>query len=503
MTSTRALHIFNLSVALTLAACGTAEPSSEHVHGDPRTSVGAPAAERGAGLPGETYDALAENDFIETAKQPVSTFGVDVDTASYSLMRRDVLQGRLPNQNGVRPEEYVNYFRYSYPQPSGEHPFSVTVDGAPSHFGEGLHLVRIGLQGKVIPAEQRQRANLVFLVDVSGSMSMTNKLPLVQYTLKQLVKRLEPSDTLGIVTYAGSDRVVLEPTPVTNKSMILDAIDSLMAGGGTNGEGGIRKAYELASKAKTQDSINRVVLCTDGDFNVGATGDELVRIIEQARDTGVTLTTLGFGQGNYNDSIMEKLADHGNGNYAFIDGPGEANRVLGEKLVSTLQVIAKDVKVQVEFNPDAAVRYRLIGYENRVMSNEDFRNDQKDSGEIGAGHSVTAFYEVELTEAAKSGSLKDGALAKVRLRYKQPEGDQATELERSLTVGALAPSFEAAPSDLRFAAGVVEFAEILRRSKHSQGARFDDILAIVNATAGDDPDRIELRSLVEKAKGLW
>ncbi len=500
MLRNASLSLAFLFTVATATGCGFSDESTNASFSGAPPTASAPAD---TAADGETYDEVQENDFVETAKQPMSTFGVDVDTGSYSLMRRDVTQGRLPNTDGVRPEEYLNYFHYGYPQPTDEHPFSVTIDGAPSQFGAGLHLVRIGLQGKTIPVEQRKRVNLVFLVDVSGSMMASNKLGLVQYTLKQLMRRLEPTDTLSIVTYAGYENVLIPPTAVTNKSAILDAIDGLSAGGSTNGEGGIRKAYALAEQAKTQDSNDRVVLCTDGDFNVGATGDDLVRIIEQERDKGVTLTTLGFGQGNYNDSTMEKLADHGNGNYAYIDGPGEANRVLGEKLVSTLQVIAKDVKVQVEFKADAAKRYRLVGYENRVMANEDFRTDAKDAGEIGAGHSVTALYEVELTDAAKAGGLNDGAVAAVRLRYKQPDGDTATELERSLTVGAFAQSFEAAPADLRFAAGVVELAEILRRSKHSEGARFDDVLGIVNATAGGQADRLELASLVQNAKAAW
>lgn len=475
--------------------------------GSQNANAGSPPTGAAAIAQGQTSDDIpekvGENDFIVTAQEPMSTFGVDVDTGSYSLMRRDVTGSHLPSPAGVRPEEWVNYFKYDYPQPTDQHPFSITVDGAPSLFGDGLHLVRVGLQGKTIPIEQRQQANLVFLVDVSGSMGEADKLPLVQYTLKQLVRRLAPTDTLGIVTYAGAEQVLLSPTAVVDKSKIYDAIDGLTSGGGTNGEGGIRKAYELAEQTKTEGSINRVILCTDGDFNVGATGDALVQIIEQERDKGVTLTTLGYGQGNYNDGTMEQLADHGNGNYAYIDGPGEANRVLGEKLVSTLQVIAKDVKVQVEFSAETALRYRLVGYENRVMANQDFRNDAKDAGEIGAGHSVTALYEVELTEAAKAGNLSAAQLATVRLRYKQPEGDTATEFDRALAVGALAPTFEAAPADLRFAAGVIEFSEILRKSKHSQGARFNDVLGIVNATANGQADRIELGQLVAKAQSYW
>ena len=484
---------------LTVAACGSMTSSE--------TSLGVPSSDRGAADPGalsgETYADVEENDFVDTQAQPTSTFGIDVDTGSYSLMRRDITASRLPAEDGVRPEEYLNYFKYAYPPPTDGRPFSVNIDAAPSFFGPDLHLVRIGLQGRVVPPEQRQRANLVFLVDVSGSMTQSNKLPLVQYTLKQLVRRLEPTDTLGIVTYAGSEKVLLDSTAVTNKSAIYDAIDGLSAGGSTNGEGGIRKAYEIAEKGVAQSGINRVVLCTDGDYNVGLTGDALIQLIEQERDKGITISTLGFGEGNYNDRDMERLADHGNGNYAFIDSAGEANRVLGEKLVSTLEVIAKDVKIQVEWKPDAVSRYRLVGYENRVLANEDFRDDTKDAGELGAGHSVTAFYEVELSAAAKEGGLNDAALAAVRLRYKEPNAETALELDTALTVAQVAPTFAAASADFRFAAATAEYAEILRRSKHSQGARFDDVLSIATASAGDHADRAEMIELVKAAKTIF
>lgn len=517
LTRTSLLFLALPFVFPTLVACSSSDslsaasgPSSfegpgssdKNASGQPGSAVpSATGAADPGSMPGETYGDTKENDFIDTATEATSTFAVDVDTGSYSLMRRDLTQGQLPNQAGVRPEEYVNYFKYAYPQPEDGQPFAVQVDGAPSFFGEGLHLLRVGLQGKVIQDANRKPANLVFLVDVSGSMADANKLPLVQYALKQLVKRLEPTDTLAIVTYAGFEAVLAPPTPVTNKSAILDAIDGLTAGGSTNGEGGIRKAYALAEQAMVADSINRVVLCTDGDFNVGATGDALIQLIEQERDKGVTLTTLGFGQGNYNDRDMEALADHGNGNYAYIDGPGEANRVLGEKLVSTLQVIAKDVKVQVEFDPAHVTRYRLVGYENRVMSNEDFRDDSKDAGEIGAGHSVTAFYEVELAPGQPTNGTD--SLATVHLRYKQPDGDVATEFSRPLLASGLAPTFADASPDFRFAAAVTEFSEILRHSKHSEGARFDDVLSLVTATSGGAADRQELGTLVSTAKTLW
>lgn len=446
---------------------------------------------------------LGENDFVDTSVESTSTFGVDVDTGSYSLMRRWVESRGYLAPYAVRPEEFINYFRYDYPPPTDDRPFAVQIEGAPSPFGAGLHLMRVALQGRRIPDAARAQANLVFLVDVSGSMMSADKLGLVQYSLKQLTKRLLPTDTLSIVTYAGTDTVLLPPTPVEDKSKVLDAIDGLTVGGFTNGAGGIRQAYAQAEKTKTPGSINRVVWCTDGDFNVGATGDSLVYLIEKERDRGITLTTLGFGTGNYDDAQLEALADHGNGNYAYIDKPGEANRVLGENLVSTLQVIAKDVKVQVAFDPSVVARYRLVGYENRVLGNKDFEDDGKDAGELGAGHSVTAFYEVELTAQARSGPAKDARMATVRLRYKEPEGSASTEFSTIFRADRVAPSFEAASIDFRFAAAVAEFAEILRYSKHSTGARFDDVLGIAAATAGDHADRKEFLTLVPSAKSLY
>lgn len=499
-----------LVLPLAAAACGStsaADVSSIEGAQPPGGSYDAGTAGSGEAVPGETYGKLVENDWVETAKEPTSTFGIDVDTGSYSLMRRDVRAGRLPNPDGVRPEEYINYFDYGYAPPTDGKPFSVLLDGAPSAFGTDLHLVRVALQGMPIDEQQRKHANLVFLVDVSGSMGHPNKLPLVQYTLRRLTERLRPSDTLAIVTYAGAESVVLPPTAVSDKAKVVAAIDGLTSGGSTNGEGGIRKAYELAEEAKLQDpsgdGIHRVILCTDGDFNVGLTGQELVELVEKERDSGVTLTTMGFGEGNYNDREMEALADHGNGNYAYVDSEQEADRIVDKRFVAMLQVIAKDAKIQIDFRPEVVSRYRLVGYENRVLAKEDFEDDRKDSGDLGAGHNVTAFYEVALTDAAKQGQLPTGELAAVKLRFKQPTSDQSELLERSLPVSALASSFAAAPASFRFAAATAEYAEILRRSKHSEGARFDDVLGILRATAAGDADKLELVGLVESAKRSW
>ncbi|MGE0321501.1 MAG: von Willebrand factor type A domain-containing protein [Polyangiaceae bacterium] len=437
-----------------------------------------------------------ENDWIETAVEDTSTFGADVDTGSYTSMRQSISGGSLPDPLGVRVEEYTNYFRYQYPEPTTD-PFSVSFEMAPSKFGEANQdLFRIGIKGKQVPPEERKPANLVFLIDASGSMSATNKLPLIQWSLRQLVKRLEPTDRLGIVVYAGDVRFEMQPTEVSDKSEILDQINRLEARGGTNGAAGIQTAYAMAESAYRSNGINRVVLCTDGDFNVGLTGNALISEIEEYRDKGVTLSVLGFGN-SANDAFMEQLADHGNGNYALIDNQNEAMHVLGDNLVSTLQVIAKDVKIQVEFNQDTVQRYRLIGYENRVLDNSDFTNDAVDSGDLGAGHFVTSFYELE-----RDRSLSQGRMATVRLRYKEPDGDVSQELTFDFDLAAAANSFDAASSDFRFAAGVVEFAEILRGSKHSQGQRFDDVLQIVSATQGEDNLRKEFYGLVVQGSQL-
>lgn len=512
MTLLRRVHLLPVLLSSAAIACGTmtdASFESGASYADPGYGRDASAAAPGAptgDVSGETYGKLVENDWVETSQENVSTFGVDVDTGSYSLMRRDVRAGRLPHPDGVRVEEYVNYFRYDYAPPQDGAPFAVHVDGAPSAFGDGLHLLRVGLQGQAVDPAQRKPANLVFLIDVSGSMTSAEKLPLVKSTLKSLVTKLNDRDSLAIVTYAGDERVLLPATRVFDKARINGIIDGLGAGGSTNGEGGIRKAYEIAEQVKLQQqvpSINRVILCTDGDFNVGVTGDALVKLIEEKRANGVTLSTFGYGSGNYNARDMEALADKGNGNYAYIDAPEEIDRIVQKRLVATLQVIAKDTKIQIELDPNVVRRYRLVGYENRVLANEDFADDTKDSGELGAGHSVTAFYEVELTDAAKAGQVAQGNVANVKLRWKQPDGDTSTEASIPFPAARLAATFDAAPEDFRFAAATTELAEILRHSKHSAGARFDDVLRILAATAKNDADRMQFVDLTRSAKGLW
>ncbi|MFT5993171.1 MAG: Ca-activated chloride channel family protein [Bradymonadia bacterium] len=452
----------------------------------------------------ETYEPYAENDFVDADADPLATFSVDVDSASYTIMRRDVLQSRLPNRNSVRLEEYLNFFDYDYPAPGpeSEAPFGIGLESAPSEFGQGMHLLRVALQGDEVPAAERLPANLVFLIDVSGSMQSTDKLDLVQFSLKTLVKALGPDDTLGIVVYAGHNAILLEPTAVRNRVALYDAIDALSTRGGTAGEAGIRAAYDLAEGAFREGGINRIVLCTDGDFNVGLTGEPLLELIEEFRDRDITISTLGFGRGNYNDATMEQIADRGNGNYAFIDNRNEALRTLGTNVVGTLQVIAKDVKVQVEFNPEVVSRYRLVGYDNRVLEDWGFVDDTVDAAELGAGHNVTAFLEVELVDGVVPGEGEQ-EVAAILLRYKQPDGDVSTQVGRTFAVSEMGTDFEDASRSFRFAAAVTEFAEILRGSRHTDGERFEDIIRITEVAAfADHPDMQEFPQLVQIAAGL-
>lgn len=450
------------------------------------------------------------NPWTDTSEDTVSTFSVDVDSASYSMARRAINDRTLPEPSTVRVEEFVNYFHYDDPRPEDGLPFAVSLEAAPSAFGrdvapsafgrdENTHLMRIGIQAEEIPEEERDPVNLVFLIDVSGSMHYN--LDLVIYAMKHLVDKLTPDDTLGIVVYAGSEGVLLDPTAVENKSVILDALDTLKASGSTNGEAGIQRAYELAEGAFRDDGVNRVVLCTDGDFNVGLTGNKLIKMIEEYRDRDIYLTALGFGDGYSNDETMEKLADRGNGNYAYIDTPNEALRVLGDNLVSTLQVVAKDVKIQVEFDASTVERWRLIGYENRILADEDFADDDVDAGDIGAGHTVTALYELELTDTPEAAEL-----AEVRIRYKEPISDESSEHIWSLHGDERVESFEAASDSFRFSAAVTEFAEILRESPYSEGARFDDVIDILSEASPEsesDITKLELIELVGAASELY
>jgi len=463
--------------------------------------VQAAPAEQGGG---ETFAQTRENGLMDTRQDAMSTFSLDVDTASYTLARSDLMAGRLPRPESVRVEEWINFFRYDDAAPSGgDAPFAVRIESAPSYFGRGRQLLRVAVRAREIPAAQRPAANLVFLVDVSGSMSAANKLPLVQYALTQLVHSLRADDTIGIVVYAGRQATLLEPTAVSHRGQVLAAIESLRSGGSTNGEGGIRAAYDLASQHFRRGGINRVVLCTDGDFNVGLTGDSLIRLIERYRERDITLTTLGFGRGNYNDRDMERLADHGNGNYAYVDNRNEALRVLARDLSGTLQVVAKDVKVQVEFDPSVVSRFRLVGYENRVLQHRDFDDDTVDAAEVGSGQFVTALLEYEFRPGVDPRQ-DPRSLAEVRVRYKAPTGRGSLLMRQPFHMRNAHSRFGDASDSFRFSAAVAEFAEIARHSNHSEGARFEDVQQVIARTHfATTPDGQELLSLVARAQRAW
>jgi len=469
----------------------------------------------------ETYDRIVENPFKNprNREDALSTFSIDVDTASYAIVRRYLKHNTLPPPGAVKIEEFVNYFNYHYAEPIDEHPFSAHVEVAGCPWRTENRLVRIGLKGKTIHREDRPATNLVFLLDVSGSMAPGNKLPLVRQAMKELVAELDERDRVGIVTYAGTSGLALRSTPCNEKATILGSIDRLRASGSTNGGAGIAEAYQLAVENFIDGGANRVILCTDGDFNVGVTNrSELVRLIQDRARTGVFLSVLGFGMGNLKNATLEDLADKGNGHYAYIDDIAEARKMLVEGLTGTLITIAKDVKIQVEFNPGKVAAYRLLGYENRVLAHRDFNDDRKDAGEIGAGHTVTALYEVvpaggkvpgpavdplKYQSTAKITSAADSnEMLTVKLRYKQPDGDKSTLMEvPAVDHGA---TYGEASRDFKFAAAVASFAMVLRGSEYRGTATFDQILELGAEGQGADPKgrRAEFLELVRKAKSL-
>ena len=447
------------------------------------------------------------NPFIDTEDDNFSTFGMDADSASYAVTRRILQDGHLPPPEAVRVEEFINAFDYNYTPPT-DAAFAVHLEGASSKFGKGkrLQLLRIGIQGHVIPDTDRKDAVLTFVIDVSGSMRMESRLELVKKTLRLLVDQLRPTDKIGIVVYGTDARVVLPHTSNVNRDHILEKIDSLCPEGVTNLEDGLHKGYELALRNKQQGCINRVILCSDGVANSGQTAPEsLLKEIRDYVDDGIFLTTIGFGMGNYNDVLMEELAKKGNGNYAYVDTLKEAKRIFVENLTGTLQVIAKDAKIQVEFNEETVSRFRLLGYENRRMDHEDFRNDDADAGEIGSGHSVTALYEIKLCK-----DVGEGELATVFIRHENPDTQKVTEVNEKLLVEDLIGIFEDASLDLQFAASVAQFAEILRESywakDGSLGAvqrTLKGILPNIQAkTPQQEEQKKELFSLVRKARQL-
>jgi Ca-activated chloride channel homolog len=464
----------------------------------------------------ERYQHQQDNPVQLAAEHPVSTFSIDVDTGAYANVRRFLHDGRLPPQDAVRVEEMINYFDYQYAPPANrETPFRVATEVAAAPWNSQALLMRIGIKGFELAPEQRPVANLVFLIDVSGSMDSPDKLPLLKNAFRLLTDQLTARDRVSMVVYAGSSGVVLEPTAGDQKHRIHDALDRLSAGGSTNGASGIERAYQLARSTFVKGGINRVVLATDGDFNVGTVDFEsLVDLAERERASGVALTTLGFGAGNYNDQLMERLADAGNGNYAYIDSLSEARKVLVSELSSTLFTIAKDVKIQVEFNPAEVLEYRLIGYENRMLAREDFNNDKVDAGEIGAGHRVTALYEVvpvgtrgrldPLRYAAPKPVAKgNGELANVRLRYKLPDSDNSQLLEYPIRKNAVVPASKLSP-DFRFAASVAAFGQLLRGGKYVGDFSYGDVAALAKNALAEDRDgyRREFVSLVELARSL-
>lgn len=515
-----------------LSACGSAETSSSNKTIDSQapkpmsvqnasntTTMAAKEApmDGDSETSGERYAEINENPFLEASRAPLSTFSIDVDTASYANVRRYLRNGQLPPKDAVRIEELINYFDYDYPQPVGDAPFSVSTETAVCPWNSKNRIVQIGLQGKKVSLDNTPPANLVFLLDVSGSMNSPDKLPLLKDGLRMMIDQLKPQDRVAIAVYAGSSGLVLPSTAVTDRGEILAALDSLEAGGSTNGGQGIQLAYTVAKNNFIPNGNNRVILATDGDFNVGMTGDDaLVKLIEEKRNDGIFLSVLGFGTGNMNDSMMEKLSNKGNGNYAYIDSREEAKKALGNQVAGTLYTIAKDVKIQVEFNPALVAGYRLIGYENRLLAAKDFNDDKKDAGEIGAGHSVTAIYEVvpagqkiendgielKYSQPEKTDTRFSNELMTVKLRYKEPAGDTS----KLLAMGVLdnVRSVDAASDNLKFASAVVQFGLLLRDSRYKGAANFGSAKQLASIASRQDARgyKSEFLELLNRASSL-
>lgn len=487
----------------------------------PRFRVAAPQPENT-----ENYQHYSENGIKLVSQDPVSTFSIDVDTGSYTNIRRMLNQGIQPPADAIRAEEFVNYFDYDYSQQSDtriDAPFSIDTAIATSPWAEQRHIMRIGLKGFSPDVDQITGRNLVFLLDVSGSMNQVNKLPLLTRSLELLTGQLSEQDSVSIVVYAGASGVVLEPTGGDQKAKIKQALTSLSAGGSTNGQAGIELAYNMAEQAFIKGGVNRVILATDGDFNVGMTSHQrLIELIKHKRQKGIALTTLGFGQGNYNDHLMEQLADAGNGNYAYIDTIHEARKVLVDEMNATLLTIAKDVKIQVEFNPNLVAEYRLLGYENRALKGEDFNNDKVDAGEIGAGHTVTALYELTLTtsnnryfdslryqqtqvkhDVKKQDNPFSDELALVKLRYK-PVGSDKSQLITQAVLANQITDFNQQSDDFRFASSVLGFAHLLKQSHYWQDISYQQIIDMASAAKGKDEFgyRAEFINLVRSSISL-
>lgn len=508
-----------LMAMLLAAGCGRTElgPAASARMEAPQAALSEPSQTATTDFNSEEYAAIEENPFKKSITEPQSTFSIDVDTASYANVRRMLQQGRVPPPGAVRIEELINYFQYDYPAPSGEHPFSVTTELAACPWQPKHQLLRVGLKGQAIEHEERPACNLVFLLDVSGSMLDEKKLPLVKSALQLLTAELRKDDRVAVVVYAGASGLVLDSTPARERSKILTAIDSLTAGGSTNGGEGIELAYRVAKEHQVAGGINRVILCTDGDFNVGTTSDSaLLELIQDQARSDVFLTVLGFGSGNYKDSKMELLADKGNGNYAYIDSLLEARKVLVEQVGGTLVTIAKDVKIQIDFNPQHVQSYRLLGYENRLLENQDFHDDSKDAGEIGAGHTVTAFYELvpagsseTLPESRPSEFVQPKLIATadssdmltVNLRYKLPKSSDSSEFQ----VRVSPTSLTSEPSlDFQFASAVVGYGLLLRHSQHAGRANWDWVIETAQKSCGPDTSglREEFVQLAKTARQI-
>lgn len=470
------------------------------------------------GLDRENYAHLESNQVKRAAETPLSTFSIDVDTGSYTNVRRILREGRLPPKDAVRVEEMLNYFDYDYPvEQSDNTPFQVYLEAGPNPWNPDTRLLHVGIKAMDKQAQKLPASNLVFLADVSGSMQSGNKLPLLKNSLKLLTKQLRSEDKISLVVYAGASGVVLEPTSGNNKAAIMQALDQLTASGSTNGAAGIRLAYQMAEKGFVQGGINRILLATDGDFNVGTVNFEILKnLVEGKRKTGISLTTLGFGAGNYNDHLMEQLADAGNGNHAYIDTLNEAQKVLVKQMSSTFNTVAKDVKIQIEFNPQVVAEYRLVGYENRLLNREDFNNDKVDAGEIGAGHTVTALYEIAL--AGEKGSLIDALryadkptntqhnkeLAFVKLRYKPADSDKSLLLSYPLPKTSVKQNLLDTTSQYRFAASVAAFGQLLTGARYTGEFNFQQVLELARKSRGEDMFgyRSEFLTLVDLAQSL-
>lgn len=449
------------------------------------------------GTRGDSYAWLAPARPRPTGDYRFSTFSIDVDTASYALARRTLFEGQLPPAASVRVEEFVNSFRYRYPNPDGW-PFGVHLDAAPSPFEPGRMLLRVGLQARRVEVSERKSAHLVFLVDVSGSMQSPDRLPLAIESLRLLTESLRPDDTVGLVTYAGEVREVLPPTSIRDSGRIFEALGALQSGGGTAMGDGLELAYRMATGTLRPDSTSRVIVLTDGDANIGATrGPALLELVSREAKEGVTLSVVGFGRGNYQDATLELLADRGNGNYTYIDSITQARRVFVDQVTSTIEVLAKDVKIQVEFDPTAVRSHRLLGYDNRALAHEQFRDDRADAGELGPGHTVTALYELELLRR----ELRPRAT--VRVRWKEPGEETAEERVFALSQANVAWTLAEASAELRFAVAVAGLAEILRANASTAGWQLADVERLARESgAADDPDRREFLQLVAAARGL-